>query len=375
MENGILQLFLVFLTGFTITYIAIPSILEVAYKKKLFDVPDDRKVHTQQIPSLGGIGLFIGVILTFIVWSSASMYTSSYFKFLLTGYLILFFMGLKDDLVIMRTRYKFIIQFFVAGMLAYGGMRFMNLHGILGIHELPYWFSFAFSVIFIVGITNAFNLIDGIDGLAGGLGGINCLTLGALLYVFEQYDFANLAFAVGGSLLAFLRYNFSSYPNKIFMGDTGSLLLGLTVSVLAIAFVNLDTIAVAKEFRFVSPPIVVLGIMIIPIFDTIRVILVRLSKGKSPFTPDKNHIHHAFLAEGVSHKKASIILYVVNILLILTVLIFRSFNALLLGLLLLVVGTFLIQVLLFFRFRNRDHKMEGLKIKLDNLKQENQFVK
>lgn len=374
MEHGIYRLGMVFLTGFLVTYITIPSILEVAYKKNLFDVPDNRKVHKKEIPSLGGVGIFIGVIITFTIWASAEMYTSLYYKYLLTGYLILFFMGLKDDLIVMPTKQKFLIQLFVASMLVYGGIRILNLHGIFGIHELPYFVSFGLSVLFIIGVTNAFNLIDGIDGLAGGLGGINCLTFGALMYIFEEYDFANLAFAVGGALLAFLRYNFSSYPTKIFMGDTGSLLLGLTVSILAIVFMNVEESAVASKLDFISPPLVVLGIMFIPIFDTLRVMTVRIFDGKSPFSPDKNHIHHEFLSSGATHKMASVALYLINVLLVITVIVFRSHGSLLLGVLILFIGSASTQVLIFLRYKNRDKKVDDLSIKLKKLKKENQFM-
>ncbi len=374
MSPEIYNLGLVFLTGFLITYIAIPSILEVAYKKNLFDAPNNRKVHKREIPSLGGVGIFMGVLITFTIWASEAMYTSPYYKYILTCYLILFFMGLKDDLIVMPTKQKFAVQLFVISLLVFGGIRIVNLHGVFGIHELPYWFSFALSVFFILGVTNAFNLIDGIDGLAGGLGGINCLTFGALMYIFEEYDFANLAFAVGGALLAFLRYNFSSYPTKIFMGDTGSLLLGLTVSILAIVFMNVEESTVASTLDFLSPPLVVLGIMFIPIFDTLRVMLVRVLDGKSPFSPDKNHIHHEFLASGATHKMASVSLYLINILLVLVVMIFRSQGSLLLGVIILFVGSASTQVLIFLRYKNRGKKVNDLNQKLEQLKRENQFM-
>lgn len=369
--NDLLRLSLVFGSGLLITLLAIPSILEVAYKKQLFDVPDERKVHFKPIPSLGGIGIFIGVIISFTLWAKDLSNFPEY-KYVLTAYLVLFFMGLKDDLILMRAYKKFIIQIVVAGMLAYGGVRIYDLQGFLGIHELHAAVSYFLTILFIVGVTNAFNLIDGIDGLAGGLGGINCFTFGALLYMGGMHEYALLAFAVGGSLLGFLRHNFREYPKKIFMGDTGSLLLGLTVSILGIFFLNFS-----KEgagLGFISPAVVVLAIMAIPIVDTTRVFIIRIASGKSPFTPDRNHIHHQVLAMGASHKMASLMLYAVNILLVVTVMVFRNTESIGLGLIILFVGTVCTQLFVFGGHLKREQKMANTKNRLEQLEKENQFM-
>lgn len=363
----------IFFTGFAVTFFVIPSILEVAYKKQLFDVPDDRKVHVQAIPSLGGIGIFIGVIISIILFSYDAGYP--FYKYLIASYLVLFFMGLKDDLIIMRTRHKLIIQILVAIILVVSGLRFQNLHGILGFHELSYWLSFALSFVFIIGITNAFNLIDGIDGLAAGLGIINCITFGCLLFLFGQYPIAALSFAVAGSMLAFLRYNFNSYPNKIFMGDTGSLLLGLTIAVLTICFVNVPPNVVEATYGFVSPPIVALSIIIIPVFDTLRVMIVRMLRGKSPFQPDKSHIHHSFLEAGLSHKTSSFILYGINLLLIIAVIFLRNNTAFFLVFTLLILGAIIIQGFILLRFTLKTKKIDNLRIRMDQLSGNNQYIK
>ncbi len=373
MDDNLLKLGLVFLTGFMITYLSIPSILEIAYKKNLFDVPDERKVHKREIPSLGGLGIFIGVLITFIIWSPNESLIAGEYKYVLTSYMILFFMGLKDDLIVMEALPKLAIQIFIAGLITYGGLRITSLYGLLGIYELNIYISYALSMFFIVGITNAFNLIDGIDGLAGGLGGINCLTFGGLMYVYEQYDYAILAFAIGGSLLAFLRYNFSSYPTKIFMGDTGSLLLGLSVAILSITFMNIGSNT--EKLNVISPPIVVLGIILIPVTDTLRVMVIRILEGRSPFSPDRNHIHHQFLASGVTHKMASIALYFVNIVLVITVIVFNQTESVVLGVLLLLVGSASTQILVFLRYKKRDKRVDSLNDKLEKLQKENQFLK
>lgn len=374
MDYNLLLIGASFITSFILTFIAIPSVLEVAYKKKLFDIPDERKVHKQEIPSLGGVGIFIGVIIAYSLWASPIAYASYSYKFIITSYLILFFMSLKDDLVIMPTRQKLVIQLIVTCLLVFGGVRILSLHGLLGIEELPYWVSVFCSIIFIIGVMNAFNLIDGIDGLAGGLGGINCLTFGTLMFLYKEYDFAILAFAVGGALLAFLYFNFNKYPNKIFMGDTGSLLIGMTIVVLAVSFINTPNRS-DTQLDIVSPPLMVFGILLIPIFDTLRVMALRISQGRSPFSPDKNHIHHEFLAAGASHKMASISLYIINVLLVLTVILFRDSGALLLGVLILFVGSACTQILIFLRYQKRDKTVDDLTVKLNQLKKENQFLK
>ncbi len=369
--NDLLRLSLVFASGLCITLLVIPSILQVAYQKQLFDVPDERKVHQKPIPSLGGIGIFIGVIISFTLWAR-DLNDFPEYKYVLTAYLVLFFMGLKDDLILMRAHKKLFIQLGVAGLLTFGGVRIFDLQGFLGIHELNTFWSYFISMFLIVGVTNAFNLIDGIDGLAGGLGGINCFTFGALLYAFGRFEYAMLAFAVGGSLLGFLRFNFREYPNKIFMGDTGSLLLGLTVSILAIFFMNFQGES-SIGLDFVSPAVVVLAIMAIPIADTSRVFIIRVASGRSPFTPDRNHIHHQVLAMGASHKVASIMLYTINILLVITVMVFRDSSSLGLGLIILFVGTICTQLVVFGGHVQRERKVADRKSQLEQLEKDNQF--
>lgn len=369
--NDLLRLSLVFGSGLLITLLVIPSILQVAYKKQLFDVPDERKVHFQPIPSLGGVGIFIGVIISFTLWAR-NLNDFPEYKYVLTSYLVLFFMGLKDDLILMRAHHKLFIQLVVAILLTTGGVRVFNLQGFFGIYELSNFWSYAISIVFIVGVTNAFNLIDGIDGLAGGLGGINCFTFGALLYLGGHYEYALLAFAVGGSLLGFLRYNFRQYPNKIFMGDTGSLLLGLTVAILGVFFLNFSQ--EEGGLGFVSPAVVVLAIMAIPIVDTTRVFIIRISAGRSPFSPDRNHIHHQVLAMGASHKMASAMLYLVNILLVITVMLFRNTESVGLALIILFVGTVCTQLFVFGGNLKREQKMADTKSRLEQLERENQFM-
>ena len=370
MNKDLLMILLASICSFVITYGVIPSVLELAYKKKLFDTPNERKVHTQQIPSLGGIGIFIGVLITLTAFASVDFFAS--YKFIFISYLILFLVGLKDDLVPMSAKVKFVIQILIAILLIQGGIQINSLNGLFGIEELNVWASYLLTIVFIVGVTNAFNLIDGIDGLAGGLGGINCVTLGVLLFWVGEINYAILGFAVAGSLLAFLRYNFGKYPNKIFMGDAGSLLLGLTITILAIRF--MESPLVLEKLNIISPFGIVAGIIFIPVFDTLRVFTIRLAKGLSPFTPDRSHIHHEFLSSGLTHRSASILLYIGNLLLILTVLIFRNQPTIILLVLSIGVSTVFVYSLLKWRYRYRTTKVKVLEKELKSIEEETYMI-
>lgn len=356
--------------SFLITYLTIPSVINLAYQKNLLDVPNSRKVHTQQIPSLGGIGIFIGVLISFTLFCSLASFEA--YKYILTAYLMLFFMGIKDDLIPISAQRKMIIQIFVAVIIAYGGVRITTLHGLFGIEEIHIIASYLLTVFFIVGVTNAYNLIDGVDGLAGGLGGIGCITLGLLLFWVEEYNYAILAFAIAGSLVAFLRYNFGVFPRKIFMGDGGSLLLGLTITVLSIQFIESPKTLSALNIN--SPIGILAGIIFIPIYDTLRVFTIRILKGQSPFHPDKNHIHHEFLRSKVAHLQTSLLLWVGNILMIVAVLLFKNQDTINLILIVITVGVVFIHGLVFFRYQHGTKKSTNLTNQLHNLQRENYLI-
>ncbi len=370
MNNDLLTLISCTICSFLITYITIPSVIKLAYQKKLLDIPDSRKVHVQAIPSLGGIGIFIGVLISFTLFCSLNSFET--YKYILTAYLVLFFVGIKDDLLPMPASKKFIIQILIAILIAYGGIRISTLHGLFGIYDLPIIVSYFLTVLFIVGVTNAYNLIDGVDGLAGGLGGIGCTTLGILLLWVQEYNYAILAFAITGSLLAFLRYNFAKYPKKTFMGDGGSLLLGLTITILSIRFIEAPN---TLEILNISSPIgIVTGIIFIPVYDTLRVFTLRILNGQSPFQPDKSHIHHEFLRSKVGHRDTSLLLWIGNVLIISAVLVFRNQNTVNLILIVLTVGTAFIHFLVFIRNKKETRKISDLSQQLKSIQKENYLI-
>jgi len=284
--------------AFLITFFSIPVIIEVAKNKKLFDEPNERKVHNAVIPTLGGLGIFAGFIIASLMGVPPSI--PSIFQYFMAAIMVIFFLGIKDDILVLSASKKFIGQLVAAGIIIkFGGIQINDLHGFLGIHAIPHTASILLSLITIVGITNSFNLIDGVDGLAGSLGLLTSVLFGSYFVATSQLMYAVMAFSLTGSLIAFLIYNFS--PAKIFMGDTGSLLIGLLNAIFVIKF-----IAVASDpslgMPIQSAPAIGFAILIVPLFDTLRVVTVRIISRRSPFSPDRNHIHHFLLELGLSHK-------------------------------------------------------------------------
>lgn len=283
--------------SFIITLLAIPVVIQVAEKKKLYDIPDERKLHTRLVASLGGVGIFGGFILASLL--SIQGYQNPEFQYFFAAAIIIFFLGLKDDIMILSASKKFVGQIIAASILIHlGGIRLDSMHGLLGFNELPEGFGLALSYLTIIVVINSFNLIDGVDGLAASLGVLTMTVFGAYFFAIEYQAYALMAFAMAGSLVAFLIFNHS--PAKIFMGDSGSLMIGLINSILVIKFINVS------NTPFVAVPVqsavaVGFAILLVPLLDTLRVFGIRIFKGRSPFTPDRNHVHHLLLDSGLNH--------------------------------------------------------------------------
>ena len=294
--------------AFLITFFSIPVIIEVAKDKKLFDEPDERKVHKAVIPTLGGLGIFAGFIIATLIGSPPSDAVLQYF---MASIMVIFFLGIKDDILVLSATKKFIGQLVAAGIIIkFGGIQITNMYGFLGMHELPHTVSILLTLFTIVVITNSFNLIDGVDGLAGCLGLLTSAIFGFYFYKTGLVLYSVMAFSLSGSLVAFLIYNFS--PAKIFMGDTGSLLIGLLNSIFVIKFIS---IADSPSFGLPleSAPAIGFAILIVPLFDTLRVVTLRIINRRSPFSPDRNHIHHFLLDLGLTHKTITITCLSANI--------------------------------------------------------------
>lgn len=300
------------LTGsiaFIVTFFAIPAIIKIADVKRLFDVPDARKIHKKPIASLGGVGIFTGFFLADLLFISNSAYPE--FRYFFAAAIIIFFLGLKDDILIITATKKFIGQLTAAAIIIHlGGLQIDSMHGIFGVHELPEAFSLALSYFTIILIINAYNLIDGVDGLAGMLGLLTMSVFGIYFYMAGMEAYSLLAFSLGGSLLAFLIFN--HHPAKIFMGDSGSLMVGLFNAILVLKFISVaETSAVPFQVESVVP--VGIAILMIPLLDTLRVFSIRIFSGRSPFSPDRNHIHHLLLDKGLSHKHVTLCCLLLNV--------------------------------------------------------------
>jgi UDP-N-acetylmuramyl pentapeptide phosphotransferase/UDP-N-acetylglucosamine-1-phosphate transferase len=294
--------------SFIITFLAVPAIIKIARAKKLYDIPDERKLHTRPIASLGGIGIFVGFFIASLL--SISFQSAPEFQYFFAAATAIFFLGLKDDILILTATKKFIGQMIAAAILIHlGGIRIESMHGLFGYDQLPELISLALSYVSIIVIINAFNLIDGIDGLAGSLGFLTLSIFGVYFYMVDMSAYALFAFSMAGSLAAFLIFNY--HPAKIFMGDSGSLLLGLVNAILVIKFIGVaDSSSVAYPLE--SAVAIGVAILMLPLADTLRVFSIRILKGRSPFVPDRNHIHHLLLDRGLSHKYITICCVLLN---------------------------------------------------------------
>lgn len=295
---------------------AIPRIIYISKKKRIFDQPDNhRKVHSEVIPNLGGVAIYLGFSVIASLFVNSSEFAQ--WSYIIAGTLILFITGIKDDLISVNPAKKFLAQIAASVIVAVlADIRLDNLHGFFGIYEMPYWMSLFITIVGFTFVSNAFNLIDGIDGLAASIAIICTLFLGIAFGVGENYSAACISFSLMGAIIGFLRFNFQ--PARIFMGDSGSLVIGFTVAVLAVVLT--DTV---KHFEsnvlFHSPKAVLLGalsLLFLPVFDTFRVFITRIMKGHSPFRADKTHLHHYLLDLGFSHAKTVLILVVASLLII-----------------------------------------------------------
>ncbi len=303
----------------------IPIILLVSFRKKIFDMPDERKIHTTFIPRLGGV-IFKPVIFfsfALLLGVSVAMGNMQFLEAVIDntaalalGYcsvMILYLIGIVDDLIGVRYRGKFSGQILSAIFLIIGGVQIESLNGIAGVWIMPHWVSYPLTVLAIVFIINAINLIDGVDGLASGLSCVALLFYGICFFLLQKYIYAILAFASLGALVSFFYYNVFGGPKhnrKIFMGDTGSLTIGVILCFLGI---QLHQFASESNILLQNPMILAFSPLIVPCFDVVRVYLYRVRNGKSPFMPDKNHIHHKLLALGMDQRQVMLALITISI--------------------------------------------------------------
>lgn len=306
--------------------VLIPQILLISFRKKLFDVPDERKIHHGAVPRLGGIAfkpvvffsvaLVLGIsqLLGYGDFLNRFSEEGRSLAFAFCSIMILYLVGMADDLIGIRYRAKFIIQILCGLMVIAGGLWIDNLHGLLSIYALPEWIGYPITVFAVVFIINAINLIDGIDGLASGLCGVAMLFYGLTFLVAKEYIYALFAFATLGVLVPFFYYNVfgdAVKRKKIFMGDTGSLTIGMMICILSLKLLH----CLPDVFPSDQPNTFILAYspLIIPCFDVVRVYLHRVRNGKNPFLPDKNHIHHKLLAIGLKQRTTMCVIILVSV--------------------------------------------------------------
>lgn len=339
------DIILSFITAYLLTFFAIPSIINIAKVKKLVDMPDERRSHEEATPSLGGIGIFAGLIFSIIMWTPFNVFGD--LQYVLCSLIIIFLIGAKDDILPMSPYKKLVGEVFAATILVFkANVKITSLYGIFNIYELDPLFAAVFSIFIILVIINSFNLIDGINGLSGSIGTLIAVSLGTWFFLVNRIELSLVAFSMAGALMAFLKYNYT--PAKIFMGDTGALIVGLICSVLVIKFIEFHREAPESLYAFQAAPAVAIGILLFPLYDTLRVFTLRVLKGKSPFYPDRQHIHHMLIDLGLSHMHATAVLVGISAGFLLLVFMCQqvgSFNLILIQLSIAILGSFLLKAM------------------------------
>lgn len=312
------------ITSFVIAFLIVPVIIKYSLRKNLVDIPGRRKIHKKVTPSMGGIAIFIGFFISSLIW--IDIQGLGYIKFILVALFVIFFIGVRDDLVPLRAMVKLIGQIMAASLVIFlFDLRIKTFYGLFGIFELPEAISYIVTYLTIIVITNSFNLIDGLDGLAGTIAIVALLSFGVWFFLVDDQIFSILSFAMLGAIFAFLIFNWE--PSEVFMGDTGALVIGMMLAVLAIHFINVNyNLPAMTPYKFQGSVGTAACIIIIPLVDTLRIVILRISKGQSPFAPDKSHVHHAIMRLGMSHSQTTLILGSVQGLYIALAIIFNEFS-------------------------------------------------
>ncbi|MBQ5664152.1 MAG: undecaprenyl/decaprenyl-phosphate alpha-N-acetylglucosaminyl 1-phosphate transferase, partial [Bacteroidaceae bacterium] len=316
----------VFLCSVICAGILIPQILLIAFRKSLFDIPDERKIHRSAVPRLGGMA-FAPVVLfstCLLLGVTLAMGNMTYFKellldiksvsFLICAVIMLYLVGLADDLVGVRYRAKFIVQILCALMFVAADVYMCDFCGVMFCGKLYSWFGILFTMVLVVFVINAINLIDGVDGLASGLSGVALLFYGTMFYIIGEYVYALIAFATLGAVIQFFYYNVfgkAEKQQKIFMGDTGALTIGVLLCFLALKLCSHK----AEDVHGVNPLVMAFAPLIVPCFDVIRVFFGRIRRHCNPFMPDKSHIHHKLIAVGMTPRLTMITIILCSVVL------------------------------------------------------------
>ena len=302
MLSGYLLIIASSVAAMLISTVLIPAWIKVCVRWNLFEQTDDRKRHKASIPTMGGIAIFTGFCISFLAFSGElAAYNSAK---LMAAVIIIFFTGFFDDLIDLRPSRKLIFQFISSVLVIAAGFRIESLYGFLGIEILPLVISWFFTILFILAVTNALNLIDGLDGLAGSLTLVSGIIFGILFLQAGDLPMAMFSFCICGAVFGFLIYNF--HPARIFMGDTGSLVLGFLLSIQAIALFQHYTHG--STYVPSLTPALIAAVLFVPMYDVLRVSVIRIITGYSPFHPDRNHIHHMIVGQGFGQRITTLLI-------------------------------------------------------------------
>jgi UDP-GlcNAc:undecaprenyl-phosphate GlcNAc-1-phosphate transferase len=332
-----------FLTSFVITILAIPSIITVARTKNLFDKPEGRKPGRKEVPTLGGLAIFAGTVISLTLFCHVTQFPE--LPYVTAGAMVLFFIGIKDDILIIAPWWKLSGQVLAAMIISIlAGIQINFPDVMLGLGSTGHVLTAVITILLVVCLINGFNLIDGIDGLASGIGIISSGFLACLFMVSGFREYALLSMVLLGSLLGFFYFNVISRKKKILMGDTGSLMVGFISSFLVLRFLGLEKPALAGV-QISSPQSLALAIFIIPLADMVRVVFIRIWRGKSPFQPDRLHIHYRLIDQGLKHWQVTAILLLFNVLMIICALVLQFLGEIILAptLILIMVVVYIIE--------------------------------
>lgn len=364
-----------FIGAFLLTYLTIPKIIGVVEYKRLMDDPNHRSSHSSRTPTLGGMAFYYTIILALFFIKDRDFFDEA--MYIIPGLTILFIIGLKDDLLVLAPGTKLLAQAIaVSFIIANDSFTIYSLNGFLNINEIPYFLYIAIGGFMMLTIINSYNLIDGIDGLASVVGIIIMVIYTTIFYLTEEYFYALLSITLNASLMAFLGFNLSS-DKKIFMGDTGSMIVGFMISIFTLKFLALKPhVYTDLPFLLENAPLIAISILIVPLFDTARVFTIRLVNKKGPFSPDRNHTHHVLIDYwGLSHKQASFIIGCFNLLFVILFIVLGS-TAKNMGMVIFLVSVVILLGYIFFKFNYNfstlkqkiklKRKVEQIKEKVDN---------
>jgi len=315
------HLILTLITFFSVVLLATPALIKVAKIKHLVDEPSEaRKLHKSSTPTIGGVIIFSAFMFSCFLWfpnhNPVALSSLHEFMFLMGSLILLFFVGIKDDIIGMSPMKKLLAHIMVGFILVVmGKIQITGFHGLLGMDMVwPEYASILVSVFVYIVIVNAINLIDGVDGLASGVGLIASISFGVWFSLAGDKHLALVAFSLAGALAGFLVFNFS--PARIFMGDSGSLIIGAVLSVLAIKLIETPLDFLPANYQNVSTPVLAMAILGYPLLDTLRVFTIRTLQGKSPLSADRNHLHHKLMDKNRSHRKTTIFIYLFSLIII-----------------------------------------------------------